>query len=530
MTLAMGAAPGTLLPTLEHPFRLIRWGRAVAVFFPLLLYAGSLANGFLIDDEIIVASNIRLAPGQTVLAIFQRPEQFADFTLPYFRPLTNLSYWLDAWLWNSQAVGYHVTNWLLHAAATSLTFELLLRLTGDPALALLSASLFAAHPIHTESVDMVQGRTDLLATLFMLLSLLAFRRYLVGSTPAGATAAATVSLLGFLGALLAKENAVMWPALAIGLAWADPPATQPRRRVGVMLLAVMAVLSAYLLARRAVLGAILEADLRGLATPRVGLVPMTLIGYVGLLLWPFSLSFIRQVPAPETWTDFRVLGAGLLAAAILGGLVLLARRDRLAALGAGWTVVTLLPVLNLVPIPGFAMAERYLYLPSVGFCLLVAALLRRGLSRGASAARVPLLAALAALLIAFAATIQIRTREWADPIRLYEAMAEKTPASFFVQSNLGLHYLRDGRAPEAVAVLQRARDLEPTNPVAWNNLGVALHRSGRLAEAWDAYQRAVGLNPEYARAFENLGQVLLAMGDRSGADAAFQRASVLRAR
>ncbi len=77
---------------LQDPVRLVVWGRLLAILLPLLLYAGSLANDFLIDDETIVISNIRLAPGQSPLEVFRRPEQFADFTLPYYRPVTNLSY------------------------------------------------------------------------------------------------------------------------------------------------------------------------------------------------------------------------------------------------------------------------------------------------------------------------------------------------------------------------------------------------------------------------------------------------------
>ncbi len=513
-----------------HPAVLLRWGRILALLFPLLLYAGSLGNDFLIDDETIITSNIRLAPGQSPAEILRRPEQFADFTLPYYRPLTNLSYWVDARLWNGEPGGFHLTNWLLHAANTWLVFELARALSASPLFGLLTALLFAAHPIHTESVDMVQGRTDLLATLFLLASLLALWRY--GRTRGLETTivAGAGSLLALGAALLAKEIAVMWPALALALSWTESAqGAEPRRRRGILLAAGMAILVAYLLVRQAVLGKILPADLHSLGTPRLGLAPITLLTYGRLLLWPFTFSFIRPIAVPQSWADPRVLGSSLLVLAVLAGLLLLARRNRLMVFGTWWILLSLLPVLNLIPIPGFTLAERYLYLPSVGFSLLGAALLRQALlTSPMPGARMFALGLLAGLLIAFTATIQVRTAEWGDPVRVYEGMAARTPTSFFVQSNLGLEYLKDGRFQDAIAALTRARDLEPANPIAWNNLGAALARSGHLIAARQAYERAIALNPGYAKAYQNLGDVLLVLGDRSGARAASQRARELR--
>ncbi len=526
-----GIPPGSAnIRLLKDPVRLVAWGRLLAILLPLLVYAGSLANDFLIDDEIIVSSNIRLAPGQSPLEVFRRPEQFADFTLPYYRPVTNLSYWADARLWDRQPIGFHLTNWVFHAVTTLLIFELARSLTADAVLGLIAAILFAAHPMHTESVDMVQGRTDLLATLFMLLSLLAMRRCLSAIGSGRALAAGAISLAALGVALLAKEIAVTWPALAAAVWWVKPGPRGPAARLVMFLVAAAAILAGYFAVRGAVLGGIVGADYRGLTVPHAGLVLITLADYARLLLWPFSFSFVRPMAAPDTWHDPRILQSAILLLGILVGLAVLARRNRLVAFSAGWTLVTLTPVLNLFPIPGFAMAERYLYLPSVGFCLLVAALFRPALLPGSGpAVQTPAVTLLAIIVMAYTATIQVRTAQWTDPVDVFEAMAARTPNSFFVQSKLGLEYLRSGRAPDAVGAMLRARDLEPANPVAWNNLGAALAQSGRLAEARHAYERAIALNPRYARAYENLAQVLFAMGDPVGARAAFGTARTLNA-
>lgn len=502
--------PAPAGPAPDPPSRLLRWGRLAVVLLPLCLYASTLSGGFLVDDEIIVRSNIRLPAGAGPWEIFRRPEQFADFTLPYYRPLTNLSYWVDARLWDGAPAGFHLTSWLLHAANGLLLFALARRLTGNLRLAAVAALLFAAHPIHTESVDLVQGRTDLLATLGLLASLTILLRALGAGTGGRAAAWGAGALGAFLAALLAKEVAVTWPLLAAGLLWADPARSAARLRRGALLLAAGGgLLVGYFLLRQAVLGAAVAGSLGHLLTPQAGLVPLALATYLRWLVWPFSLAFIHTIPAPQAWTEPRLLAAALLAGLVLATLLLLARRDRTAALGLGWTLAALLPVLNLVAIPGFVVAERYLYLPSAGFCLALAALAAPCLGPGAPhRIRVALSAALAVLLVLFAGVIQLRALEWRDPLGIFEALAASNPRSFFVQAKLGLEYLERGRPVEAAAALARAVQLEPANPVAWNNLGVALARGGRVAEAREAYQRALLLDPAYARARENLAALL----------------------
>jgi hypothetical protein len=514
-----------------EPSRLAAWGRLAAVLLALLLYAGGLGNDFLIDDETIVTANIRLAPGQSPLQIFRRPEQFADFTLPYYRPLTNLTYWLDHRLWGLRPSSFHLGNWLLHGANTLLTFQVALAVTGRAVPAFLCAALFASHPIHTESVDMVQGRTDLLATLFALLGLLAFRRALHAASSGESALAGAGSLVAFAAALLSKETATTWPLLVAGLACLDPAASGAKRSRWIALGGgTCLVLLAYLLLRWSILGQIAPLDPGSFDAARVGLVAITLATYLRFLVWPFSFSFVRTIPVPESFWEPRVLGALLLAVLVLAGLAVLLRRHRLAAVAASWTLIPLLPVLNLFPIPGFTVAERYLYLPSVGFCLLVALVLDSAMRSGRRVAlRAASLVSLLALVGAFAASIQARSAEWDDPVRIYERMIAHAPTSFFVQGKLGLEYLAAGRIEEAVLALARARDLEPGSPVAWNNLGVALARRGRFPEARDAYRQAIALRPEYIKAHENLGNVLRAMGDGPGAEAAFARAQSLAA-
>jgi len=522
-------------PNLVHPWRTRQvpsWAWLLVFAFPLLLYAGSLGADFLMDDETIITANTRLAPGQGPLEIFRRPEQFADFTLPYYRPLVNASYWVDSRLWGSNASGFHLTNLLLHWMATLLVFTFARALMAEPLWAALAALVFAAHPIHTESVIMVQGRTDLLGTVFVLLSLLALLQTLRATDGVQILAAGVASGVALLGALLSKEMAITWPALAAVIVVAYPNATKEKAARMALLCAVgAAALGVYFWIRGAATSGPLPVDFSRIGTPSLGLVPITFVTYLGLLVWPFSFSFIRSIPPPETWADPRIFVNAILAIAIVLSLALLARRNRIVAVGASWMVITLLPVLNLFPIPGFVVAERYLYLPSVGFCLLLVSWIRQAAFTWAtSKSHLALAAAVLLLLAAFAATIQIRAIQWQDPVGVFESMARQTPNSFFVQNNLGLEYLSAGETQKAVDTLLRARELEPSNPAVWNNLGLALRRSGRLLEARSALERAITMNPEYAQAYENFAELLAAQGDHTGARRVRERAKAIGAR
>jgi tetratricopeptide (TPR) repeat protein len=333
-------------------------------------------------------------------------------------------------------------------------------------------------------------------------------------------------------ALLSKEVAVTWPLLCLGACWAAAPTDRiARARWRGLLAAGAGLLGGYLVLRWVVLGGLAPGGLSAIGADRIALVPITAAAYLWWLVWPFAFSFVWTLASPSGWGDPGLWGSLALLGALAGLAAWLARRHRLAAFALCWIPITLLPVMNLVPIPGFSLAQRYLYLPSVGFCIL----LGLGLERAWRAARQPaaLLAlggAVIGLFVAYAATVQLRTAQWEDPLAISEQMAARAPASFFAQSTLGLAYLQHGRVPEALLALGRACDLEPQNPRAWNNLGVALARARRLGEARAAYERAIALSPGHARAHENLGHVLRALGLHAQAEAAFQRARTLSGR
>jgi tetratricopeptide (TPR) repeat protein len=206
-------------------------------------------------------------------------------------------------------------------------------------------------------------------------------------------------------------------------------------------------------------------------------------------------------------------GVGL-ALAVAAAALVLARRAPVAAFAIAWMGITWLPVSNLVPLTAYFVADRYLYLPSLGFCLLVALGLDTLLGR-----RRALLVLVAALLVAAGAARSLaRVRDWRDDLSLWTAALRNVPeGSARIHAELGRALLIAGRPAEALPHLEKAAELRPTRADVLSDLGVALLQSGRAGEAVPILRRAVDRWPDSPLARLNLAHALLATGQRDEA-------------
>lgn len=491
-----------------------------------LVYVNGLANDFLMDDKFIAFSNTELPPGAGAWRIFLRGERFQARDLPYYRPLTNLTYYVDRQTWGANPAGFHLTNLLLHTGNSGLVFGLARSLAGGLGTPLLTGLLFALHPVHTESVTMVQGRTDLLMTVFLLLSFWLVRAADAGG--AGGRVAAGLALGAFFLALLAKEMAVTWPVLLAAWCQLLPAKDQDVARRRWRLLGLLGlVIGLYGILRLAVVGLPrIDPGLVGIRqhSVRFLLIPRTLLTYFRLMVWPVGLHFYYEFPVPRSAADPAFLLPLVGLGTCLLGVAWLVRRWPLATFGVAWFLVSLLPVSNVILIPGFVLAERYLYFPSIGFLLAVAFLAHRLLAGMEDRARRLSWAAVAAIVLLLADFSVKRNDQWKDPLGIYEGMAASSPNSVFVRTNLGLEYLDRGRVDDAIAQLERSRALDPRYPPVYNDLGVAYARKGLRAEAEANYRWALTLSPTYAEAHNNLGVLFEDGGQWAQAEAEYLQA------
>jgi len=505
----------------------------------VLAYARTLSFEFVWDDVLLVARSQRLREWSslpTVLASHFWSEVHEGSH--YYRPLVSLSYFLDLHVWGLDPLGFHLTNLLAHLATALAVLVLARRLTDNLLAASIAGVAFALHPIHTESVTFISGRTDVLSTLLFLLALLGYARWRDGGSP--------LTLAGSLGtfflALTAKEVAVTLPLIlvlwdllvaspdAAAKADVDVPRYRPLVRAAGRYSAYGAVIGLYLVIRMLSLGALVESDpgVWGSLLTRFLTTTKIVASYAWMAFVPFPANahyVIVPVVAlpPAAWW-----GAAAFLAVLVAATAWAAVRAPRWGFCALWFWLTLIPSVgvNLLPLPTAVMAERFLYLPSVGFCVLLGMALGRTLGAAstldAGQIRPAPALALAGLLLAYVGLTIWRNEPWQDHYHLYLNMVDTSPDSDLPHVNLALVQLPRGEIAEAHAHFKRAVEIAPGNPRALVGLGLTEtilgDREGGLRHALEAERIA----PKNPNVLGFLGQLYLLREEPARAVEVFQ--------
>lgn len=459
----------------EDPILTGRWAWTLVLLLAATVYVDSLSYQFVWDDTTMVVRNPNLLGLRNLPRLLQ-----ADFTTltsgamegEYFRPIMALSLALDATLWGSNPAPFHLTNILLHVLTTFLVSRLVLVLGGGRDLAVLTAMIFAVHPVHVEAVAFVSARSDLLPTIAVLGCLLAYRR---AQAPGRQRVAWTLTALLALGlALLSKESTIVLPPLLmltdlLAFPLSSKLSDRPTwRRATLRSLPFWGVTLAFMAYRSTTLLHIGGDQLQpGNLWRRLPGSLEILARYLWLSLVPTHMQPFYSLRRPESLTDLwpslgLLTGGGLLALVIWWW-----RRAPLAAFGAAWFFIAVIPVLDLVPLSfrEMGLADRYLYLPSVGVCLLFAL----GITQlmGGETERVWRLHRVAGwtlvvlLLILYPWSLLRYAPVWRDNLTLYGRMEQVAPRSPNPSLNLGLTYFRANDLARATPHLERAVRLNP---------------------------------------------------------------------
>lgn len=470
------AAPPQDVTTGAHSVSAYRTGTRAAILaaagaalLAVVLYVPTLESPFVYDDLVEVVGNESIRDvgdvGRIVLAYPTRP-------------LTNLSYAIDFARTGLNPFAYHVTNVLLHALNIVLVFWLVrwlvLRARGPQAqtslsalgIPLVTATLFAVHPVQTEAVTYISGRAEVLSTTFFLGSLLCFGRALDGSGRKRlqwtALAAACFAL-----ALGSKEVAIVLPVIVLAYDWVilhgDDDARRRRFwRWYVPLFAAVLVLGGVRVWRYI---SIEQARSAGLQWHNALLELYVLLRYIKLLFLPTSLSLVPAVQSLDSLKDFRIVTGAATALTCVVVAIMARRRERLVTFGLVWFLVALAPSAAIVVLQdaGHSMAEHRLYLPSVGFFLAIAAIADRLLGQRAATVKrmVIVTAAWSCIVAALAAGTLIRHRAWRDAVSIWKDAALKAPGTYMAQYGLAEAYRTSSDCANATKAYLRAMAIRP---------------------------------------------------------------------
>lgn len=524
----------------------------------LAVFANSLTNGFVYDDVPVIQNNARLDHALDFKTFFgttywNDPEQAQGL----YRPLTIAWLALDRALFGPGPFGVHLVNVLLNAGVAALVYLFLRLALFEVLTCAFAALLFSIHPVHTEVVANGVGRAELAAALCLLvagcLHLLALRRAISQAAPpsraarrrgSGTVQAQRLSLPLYAGALLVffigllfKESVVVLPGLLFLLDWLGFEQGRWRptlRRLGYYA-AYAAPLLIFLAMRIHVAGsntpALQEVMFGSSFLQRFFYANEVLLKYWGQLTLPWQLcaeySDYTDVISRTPWRPLALVAFaiwGLLAWALWRAY---RRQAYVPVLGVLFFFVAILPVSNLLFGIGTVRADRLLYVPSLGFVLLVG----WGLTQLARRTRPAVAWALVGLVLAgYATRSWVRNRDWQSTETLWQATVRQNPGSAIAWAFLG--DIGRARNEDALAEQAYAKSFELRDqagffyPESHNNYAKQLMKRGDQKGAEAHYRLVLQRRPNQLTALVNLGAMLLIRDkDRAEAVALLRRAT-----
>ncbi len=514
--------------------REIAISRRIKVFIIAIIavgiYANTLSNGFVYDDNALVLENRWITSLKYIPEIFFSSswgfEEGYGTTYSY-RPMMHISYMAEYWLFGTDPRGWHLVNIILHALNSIMVFliaSLLLRNSDIFKIddkesdypALIAALLFATHPVNTESVNWIAAQLELSYTLFYLLS---FYLYIVSyRKPVDQSARRKylypLSILSFFVALLYKE-----PALTLLIVLVVHDLTYRQGRKGLSMkryLPFLVVEAFYMFLRLYSMGGVLPYPLlRRESIPYLPNVCLIIIQYLKMLFIPVNLSVFHIYDPVESFFETKVIVALL---AITGIIYMVWRLYRIRGDVLIYTSFIFLPLL-----PSFFMlfidtdirsatpvAERYLYLPVAGFSMLLSLGISYLWQRLDNRRLATLLSIPVGIYIAGLATMTFkRNPVWRDDYTLWKRTVETSPENYYAHFALGEVYMERGERERAVKEFIRAEELNPRFTGSHHKLGLLYYSMGLKDKAEEEFREVVRIYPESGDAHYNLGIIYI---------------------
>lgn len=501
------------LPGGDMPF----WGACIIVVMAAVFpYLNTLGNEFVTyDDHSLILENetIRELSADSVGGMMSAyvPGAETDVNLP----LTALSWAVNYRLHGYSVWGYHAGNIALYALACVMLLALLRLGPWGRGVALWAVLLFAVHPAHVEAVAWLSARKEPLSALFLFAALAVFVGFVRAQKRAVAGGALLLSLALWGCALLAKPMAVTMPGLA--LVWLLIVEKRILWRRGLAGLAVFAAAGAvFVWTQMQVLAGreVVAEHLGGSFAMTQMTTGYVLLRYAGLLLAPVNLSTHYIIRVPDGFTDPLYAGSWL-AVFVAGSVLLITARRRPGVLFyPAWFLVSLLPVLHIIQFRA-GMADRYLYVASVAYCLGAAAAaagIRRSYhDRRPFAATLVTVVLLAAVALFAFATVQ-RNRVWRDSETLWADTVSKNPFNTIALNNLGSECEERGELEQAKDLYVRAIKADPDHFVPYENLGTIYGRGGDYGRAAEYLEKVQELEPDIPRVLQKLSMSYVETG------------------
>jgi len=507
--------------------RIINKRKIIIASAVLIILIGTLAFLNSLKGEFVVDDNNAIEKRATVKNLNRVPNIFATYAkrllsrhASFYRPLVMMSFALNYEQSRLSVISYHLTNIILHVIVTLLIYRMVLLIFKDPLLAVSTCLLFVAHPVHCETVAYVSGRTDLLVGVFLLLSFILYLRF----TQKANKLLFIMILFFYTAAFLSKENSLIFPALIALYHYAFRKKMNAPAFIIICLLtlafAAMTLWNRGPVASQGGEGAVEHiTTTAGTLRQRIPGIFSGLISYFRMLVFPLNLHLDYGQKRFPMFDPQVILGVLTLAALIFLA-VRMRRKNRLVTFSIGWFLLNLAPSSNFIPVFSY-IADHFLYLPSIGFFLIVSYGIKRLYTRKCCRLTAGLLL-LAIVALCFALTVK-QNRYWRYQVSFYERTLSYSPNSIVCLVNLGNIYSETGKEKEAITLFKRAFSLGFHGRRVYNGLGVAYDKLGNHPQAAAYYRKAIELDPNYTPSYNNLAAFNYRTGNKEEALELFKK-------
>ena len=428
-----------------------------------------------------------------------------DWGGAHYRPLFLLWLLINHTIFGLNPLGWHLMTILAYLFAISMMYLVVEKVTQTSATAAVAALIFGLHPLHIEAVAWVSGVAESLLAALLLCSFLFYLKKREQTARPSRIRSQSFSLALFAVALLTKETAIVFPAIIFAYEWVfgerDFGSTRfGRLRAGLSVIAPYLVVVAIYIPIRLFALKGFGATITPLSLSTVLLtLPSLLWFYVKLLIWPFGLSAFYDTPYTTSVT-FSTFILPAIAVMVLGLAIWFgSRKSRVVAFACAWLVLPIIPVLNLPSLLRDEIAhDRYLFLPSIGFSILIALAITRFNIGRSTILGLPVcqVAAIVVLCGVLGCATAWQHSFWANEFVLFKQGVESAPNNRIALNNLGSIMLENGMYTEAVDLFKKAVDRNPDFRTANLNLGISYCQARQYEAACQYLNRAIELDPK----------------------------------
>ena len=465
-------------------------------------------DGYVLQNSLITSIDI-----DGVVSIFQEPNVVGNY-----HPLTVLSLAVDYAISGKASFTYHLHNLLLHLLNVVLVFVLISRLFKSHQMALIVALLFGIHPMHVESVAWISARKDLLYTAYLLMGLLVYLKYIDCTSIAKQRGWYVLSFVLFSCSLLSKGVAMVFPAYLFLIDYLNDKKVNKSTLIAkvpfILLSASFVFISFY---SQQLEGAFIT-EVEFPLIDRLAIASTSFLVYLFQSIVPINLSPFHPYPFQQL-SDFPThyyFSLLLIPALLVFCWIAIRKKWKVAIFGILFFTVTLIPLLQLIPLGRAMMAERYTYVAYLGLFILIGFGLVQWMNQNRLKRRISI-GVFTIVILIFSSISYTYAKSWENGEKLWSRVIDQYPEDYFAHYSRADYFFKQGDWSAALEDLNRSISLSPYFGVAYQLRGQLHEKSKELQLAVNDYEQAIALTPNYGPSYVNLARILGADGQYDAA-------------